>query len=61
VRELPFGRDDQDARGGDDHAAEDQSLAASDPGMTSNESWLMEASKLAWKIATSSTLRPVIA
>ena len=30
-----------------------------DAGTTSYESWLIAASKLAWKIATSSTLLPV--
>jgi hypothetical protein len=30
-----------------------------DAGTTSGESLLIEASKLAWKIATSSTLKPV--
>jgi hypothetical protein len=31
-----------------------------DAGTTSLESWLIAASKLAWKIATSSTLKPVL-
>ena len=36
-----------------------RNLAVFDPGTTSEESWLIAASKLAWKIATSSTLYPV--
>jgi hypothetical protein len=36
-----------------------RNLAVFDPGTTSYESWLIAASKLAWKIATSSTLYPV--
>ena len=33
-----------------------RNLAVFDPGITSSDSWLIEASKLAWKIATSNTL-----
>jgi hypothetical protein len=36
-----------------------RNLAVFDAGTTSRESLLTEASKLAWKIATSSTLKPV--
>ena len=36
-----------------------RNLAVFDPGTTLYESWLIAASKLAWKIATSSTLKPV--
>jgi hypothetical protein len=36
-----------------------RNLGVFDPGTTSSESWLIAASKLAWKIATSNTLYPV--
>jgi hypothetical protein len=36
-----------------------KNLVVFDPGTTSSESWLIAASKLAWKIATSNTLLPV--
>jgi hypothetical protein len=35
-----------------------RNLVVFDPGTTSRESWLIAAPKLAWKIATSSTLKP---
>ena len=55
------------AFGGDDHGCSDgritplkiRNLTVFDAGTTSRDSWLIEASKLAWKIATSSTLKPV--
>ena len=36
-----------------------RNLVVFDAGTTSRESWLTEASKLAWKIATNSTLNLV--
>jgi hypothetical protein len=53
------GNNDHDGGCQQDDCTEDQESCRARRGLMSRESWLIEASKLAWKIATSSTMYPV--